>query len=363
MKEFYSLISGTEVRLERGFIDLTSLAILAGFKFHKNMTAMGVQVIGTLLNKTVSTGDDCWGTRWNTIPASLQCYALGDIKFGFITYNVLAGLLLRDLFPDPDVLCRYLECTQEVAVNWFLEFLMLSLEGIEFHQGDEEAAQTREELVKSLRFRDENEKLCHTSPPYIRLWTEILGSWPSLTSGGCRFLLQCRQWLPVEMRAFARAKIQWSDGRIIQSPKESDLAYSRFGLTPEQIGDQTWSEPVPRTLRMMRPPGIKAGVVNFDMATVRSSIVGKAFCSGTGRSQRWCVLEWVMLTPENLKKFFTRMGEDEGFRRFYQNLFDLLRLAHLRIFNEKAPLVEPVNKALNDAVLLSLAAEEQGLKL
>ena len=67
MEEFYSLISRTEVRLERGFIDLTSLAILAGFKFHKNMTAMGVQVIGTLLNKTVSTGDDCWGTRWNTI--------------------------------------------------------------------------------------------------------------------------------------------------------------------------------------------------------------------------------------------------------------------------------------------------------
>ena len=272
VEEFYSLISGTEVRLERGFIDLTSLAILAGFKFHKNMTAMGVQVIGTLLNKTVSTGDDCWGTRWNIIPKSLQCYALGDIKFGFITYNVLAGLLLRDLFPDPDVLCRYLDCTQEVAVNWFLEFLMLSLEGIEYHQGDEEAAQTREDMIRSLRFRDENEKLCHVSPPYIRLWTELLGSWPSLTNGGCRFLLQCRQWLPVQMRALARAKIQWSDERIIQSPKESNLVYSRFGLTPEEIGDQTWSEPVPGTLRMMRPPGITAGVVNFDMG-----MVGAAF--------------------------------------------------------------------------------------
>ena len=41
VERFYSLISGSDVRLERGFIDLTSLAILAGFKFHKNMTAMG----------------------------------------------------------------------------------------------------------------------------------------------------------------------------------------------------------------------------------------------------------------------------------------------------------------------------------
>jgi len=43
------------MRLERGFIDLTSLAILAGYKFQsRNMTAMGVQVISTLLNKNVS---------------------------------------------------------------------------------------------------------------------------------------------------------------------------------------------------------------------------------------------------------------------------------------------------------------------
>ena len=31
--EFYTLISGEEVRIERGFIDLTSLAVLEGYKF------------------------------------------------------------------------------------------------------------------------------------------------------------------------------------------------------------------------------------------------------------------------------------------------------------------------------------------
>ena len=193
------------------------------------------------------------------IPKSLQCYALGDIKFGFITYNVLAGILLRDLFPDPDVLCKYLNCTQETAVNWFLEFLLFSLEGIEYHQGDEEIAQTREEMIQALRFRDESGKLCAGSPPYIRLWTELLGFWPSLTKGGCRFLLQCRQWLPVQMRALSRAKIQWSDGRVIQSPKESDLVYSRFGLSPEQIGEQSWSEPAPGGLAQ-EPEDLKDGL-------------------------------------------------------------------------------------------------------
>jgi len=69
------MVSGEEVRVERGFIDLTSLAILAGYKFQsRNMTAMGVQVVGTLLNKKVSTGDDYWGIRWQQIPECLRCY-------------------------------------------------------------------------------------------------------------------------------------------------------------------------------------------------------------------------------------------------------------------------------------------------
>lgn len=58
------------------------------------------------------------------VPAPLKCYALGDIKFGFITYNVLAGLLLQDVFPDPDMLCRYLETDQQNAVTWFLDWVL-----------------------------------------------------------------------------------------------------------------------------------------------------------------------------------------------------------------------------------------------
>ena len=66
VEEFYSLVSGEEVRVVRGFIDLTPLAILAGYKFQsRNMTAMGVQVLETLLNKNVST-DVLDGSRfWN----------------------------------------------------------------------------------------------------------------------------------------------------------------------------------------------------------------------------------------------------------------------------------------------------------
>ena len=81
---------------------------------------------------------------------------------------------------------------------------MRFLEGVEYHPGVEEVAESKEEMIRYLRFRDARDKLCDTPLPYIRLWTEILGSWPALTNGGCRLLLQCRQWLPVQMIALFR---------------------------------------------------------------------------------------------------------------------------------------------------------------
>ena len=211
VEEFYFLISGEEVIMERGFVDLTSLAILAGYKLQaRNMNAMGVQVMGTLLNKTVSTADDCWGFWWADIPKCLQCYALRDIKFGFITYSVLAGVLLRDVFLDPDVVCRYLKCDQGTAVDWFLEFVLNSLETVEFHQAVEEQAQTQEEMISSLRRRDSRGKLCDFPPSFIRLWLEILGSWPSITFGGCCFLLQFKSGFWLEQRFGGLMDVYWS---------------------------------------------------------------------------------------------------------------------------------------------------------
>ena len=47
----------------------------------------------------------------------------------------------------PDVLCRYLECDQLSTVNWFLEWIVLSLEGLEFHQMVKENAPTQTEMM------------------------------------------------------------------------------------------------------------------------------------------------------------------------------------------------------------------------
>jgi hypothetical protein len=350
IEEFYSLIADKPVQMMNGFVDLAAMSIAAGFKFHaRNMTALGVQVLGTILNKTVSTGDDMWGLRWDEIPDALQIYGIGDIKFGFIVYIVLAGILLRDLFPDPDVVCAYLRCEQEEAVKWFLDWLVLSLEGVEFHADAESRAETREEFLYSLRFRDARDKLCPSPPKYIVLWTRLPGSWPSITHGGCRFLIQCREWFMVQIRALARANIQWMDGQVLWVPNEADLEYARFGLTSEQIGFQSWTEPVPGVRGFARPESISIPLIEFDPRTTFSTDIGR-LCTQIGRFQRWTILKWGRMNPFLLKSFFNRMIKNSGFRIFYKSLYDALRLMFLRVFCESAPQVTRLEKELNDGV-------------
>ena len=94
IEDFYTLISGEDVELN-GFLDLSGMSAAVGFKLRaKNMTTLGVQVVGTVLNKTVSTGDNLWSLPWADLPPSLQVYGIGDIGFGYICYSVLAGIIL-----------------------------------------------------------------------------------------------------------------------------------------------------------------------------------------------------------------------------------------------------------------------------
>ena len=56
-----------------GFIDLSALELIACYQMNaRGMTLMGVQVLGAILNKCVSTADNKWGHRWSDIPKSLE---------------------------------------------------------------------------------------------------------------------------------------------------------------------------------------------------------------------------------------------------------------------------------------------------
>ena len=54
-------------------ITKSMMSAALGYKLRaRNITAIGVQAVGKVLNKTVSTGDDLWGLPWADLPPSLK---------------------------------------------------------------------------------------------------------------------------------------------------------------------------------------------------------------------------------------------------------------------------------------------------
>ena len=86
------------------------------------------------------------------LPPNLQVYWIGDISFGYICYSVLAGIILRNLFPEPDIVCKTVKTEQRGAVSWILEWILKSLEGVELHQDADEKSRSRADLLSALRF-------------------------------------------------------------------------------------------------------------------------------------------------------------------------------------------------------------------
>ena len=66
---------------------------------------MGMLVLGVYYNKCCSPADDQWWKRWN-----ISASSLGIIRSEACLsscFVVMAGVLLRDLFPDPDFVCQF----------------------------------------------------------------------------------------------------------------------------------------------------------------------------------------------------------------------------------------------------------------
>ena len=219
---YFGLYSGKPVNM-KGFVDLSELAVMSGYALRsKTMTTLGIQVLGTVLNKMVSTGDDKWSWAWDELTDPLKVYALGDVRMGHMTYNILSVIIFQDYFPDPEIVCKYFNSTNQQEVGaWFLDLLAHTMDGIELHQEKFKSAETRVEMMKCLRFRYAgSSELMEDCPPRVRLWIKMLGDWPAVTTGGCRYLLECRSWFVNQASILKRSGYSGLDGIELSESSE-----------------------------------------------------------------------------------------------------------------------------------------------
>merc|ERR1712219_32390 len=102
--------------------------------------------------------------------------------------------LLREMFPDPEVACRYTAVGQHEFIKCFADGLVLpTVYRTEVYPPFKERAKTREELVTSLRYRDLITDRMVDTPERVKLYATLLnGATPTVGYGSARYLHLCR---------------------------------------------------------------------------------------------------------------------------------------------------------------------------
>ena len=154
------------------------------------MTTLAITILGGAYNKSVSRGDLLWDKPYDRIPSPLQAYMVADVRFGHLVFNVLLTCLLREMFPDPEVACRYTVVGQHEFIECFADGLVLpTLYKTEIYPPAKERARTREQLIASLRYRDAITNRMVDTPERVKLYATLLnGATPTVGHGGARYL-------------------------------------------------------------------------------------------------------------------------------------------------------------------------------
>ena len=322
-----------------GFVDIANLAVLAGWRLEaRDMTALSLITIGGTLNKICSRADGCWGIRYQEIPESLQIYAIADVKFGFLAYNILISLLMRQLFPDPDICCRMGKCTQIAWVGWCFRWIRDSLEGTAVFYEDIKVAATRRDLISSIRYRRANGDLSNFSPARIRLIADFV-EWPTLTQGGPRFLQPVRLMYLTHYQVLKESiGIPGVAKHFPDTIKNEDRLYASYGHT--DIRELDVSIPVPLVpdspvefwLTLVSHPHLSKQLFKPSVSDLSIRNIHIA-AEDSDRDTREALLEWFRLDISRLREYFEACEMDWLMSRSYRGRYEELRLMFLYLVN------------------------------
>ena len=341
IERVYSQISGYSFRM-KGFIELETLAVLAGWQLKsRNMTTMAIVALGSSMNKVCSQADGVWGVSYGMLPEAFQVYALGDIKFGFLAYNVLISLLLRQMFPDPDICCRMSRCTQNVWVAWFNHFVRDALVGTCIYNPDIEAAVvsgSRRDLMLSIKYRDYNHTISRSAPKRIIFLADLV-VWPTLTQGGPRYLHPVRlQYLSQYFLLKSSTAIPGVETYFIKDITALDRLYATYGhLDIHQVDDKVpvveQKDPF-HWLNLEPLPGLSSPLLDFkgmkfDLLNLHQAAIG------TNRGIRETLLEYFRLDIDRLLDYFEACISDVTMSKSYRGKYEEFRLLYVYVANRE----------------------------
>ena len=137
---------------------------------------------------------------------------------------------MRDLFLDPEAVCFATNTSQMRFASWFCEWTASVVAGTEIDYRALEGARTRTESMGSLRFRTETGSLSDRSPDRVEIMVQLVGDWPTISFGGCRYLHQARYWFTRQYQLLSYLSEAEGMGLYNEKLSAGAVRYLTFGI-------------------------------------------------------------------------------------------------------------------------------------
>ena len=294
---------GCEASLK--WVSVDAIAVAAGFHSAElSRFNLAFQILGGLLNEIDTVGEYTWSKPYEQLEESLKIYAIGLTRVAFNCWLVLQATLIRNIFPDPEVMCLLMNKPQHKVISWFCGFISCILAECTVDDKKYCDAKTRRTLVSCINIEDEK-RMAQLSE-----FIKLVPPTPTITFGSARYLHSARFF------ALEQAKILAGP---VMADLECNSIWTKIEITPflkKMITyDQELCEPFPgdasSKVWMAANPltKMKFTPAGFDSNKVTNGEISK-FAASQGRDSRIVVLEWIRLNPPSLIENLLRRSSE-----------------------------------------------------
>ena len=209
-------------------LELSTLATAAGWRIPKtDAFTLSLLTTGTILNKLVGHGDNKWCKDFEKLPDSLKTYLIGDLSSINNICTVLLSLLIRNLFPDPSVVCRILDLDQFSWIEYF-NYMIADIFADKSISSDKRSlSRSREELLMCISgTEDKNQEL-------LDKFSHLIPAWPTVIHGGARYIHHARKFFLCQYEALKDICIQHPNIRpnlskdLTDKPNLAEVTFDR----------------------------------------------------------------------------------------------------------------------------------------
>ena len=323
LSDFFFNLYGAVI--EFNIINITSIAVAAGCKAdHYSLYTLSLIVDGKPFI-------DILRMQYEYVKSNKLCnlykkYLIEKMIILQNSYAVLVGLLIRQMFPDPDITLSITEMSQHSFTYWFSEFLSSALHTVkEFHKLSTAEMSTRCEMIESITDKNND---------FARALCELLIDVPVAQEGGERFLHHARKCFLDQYHVIKRLNFDLFKCQAPNQEVDIDQLGYRF-LYKRDVDVKNHGHPATKS-GLLPNPEFEDSLYEFDAAKDDVSVLYRQ----TDRDLVPAIEEWGRLNVNDIKVLLDRVRDlrTDQLARFWIpkiRLYEILIAVFYRITNEQ----------------------------